>query len=77
MSYLYLKGDDFLETSVLVVHNVINMFGVIFIVYAVTYIFEKMVNFIISSFSDIKIESGWLSDFKNLGFNLGKKDKKI
>ena len=77
MSYLYLKGDDFLETSALVVNNVINLFGIIFIVYSITYVFEKMVSFIINAFSDIKIDFGWLSDFKNLGFNLGKKDKKI
>ena len=65
-----------METSVvIVVNNVINIFGVIFIVYAVTYVFEKMVNFVINSFSDIKIETGWLSNFKNFGFNIGKKDK--
>lgn len=58
-----------------VVNNVINIFGVIFIVYAVTYVLEKMVNFINNVFSDIKIEGGWLSNLKNFGFNIGKKDK--
>lgn len=58
-----------------VVNNVINIFGVIFIVYAVTYVLEKMVNFINNVFSDIKIEGGWLSNLKNIGFNIGKKDK--
>ena len=58
-----------------VVNNVINIFGVIFIVYAVTFVLEKMVNFINNVFSDIKIEGGWLSNLKNFGFNIGKKDK--
>ena len=57
-----------------VVNNVINIFGVIFIVYAVTFVLEKMVNFINNVFSDIKIEGGWLSNLKNFGFNIGKKD---
>ena len=57
-----------------VVNNVINIFGVIFIVYAVTYVLEKMVNFINNVFSDIKIEGGWLSNLKNFGFNIRKKD---
>lgn len=60
--------------TTIVVNNVINIFGVIFIVYAVTFVLEKMVNFINNVFSDIKIEGGWLSNLKNFGFNIGKKD---